>query len=156
MRKLEPLIARFVDDVLRLVKEATADGLRTLLSEETGRPRTRPSDGETVASSRQSGGLPPRARRPLRGMARRSTIAGMTADLAPSAPGADITDPQRLLAITAPGPLDVAEAETAPDSPSDGPVSTVREAGGVSPVRLRANETLARVSSAGVVIRRAR
>jgi hypothetical protein len=48
--------------------------------------------------------------------------------------------------------LDAAEAEIA--AVPEGPASTVRAIGGSSPVRLRANETLARVSNAGVVIRR--
>jgi hypothetical protein len=161
MRKLEPLIARFIDNVLRLVEQAAADGLRTLLAEEARRPRARRPDADLPAAARPSEDLPRDSGRPVRKPAKRSPIAIVTADPTPPAPGAEITDPQWVLAMGAPAPLEVGDAadfagvaET--ESASEGPVSTVRETAHVSPVRLRANETLARVSGAGVVIRRAR
>jgi hypothetical protein len=165
MRILEPLTARFVDDVIRLVREATAEGLRTLLGEEAGRPRPHLPQSDVVKAPRRAARVPTHPSRPIREPARRSPIP--TANLSLPAPGgetkdAEITDPQWLLAMGAPTLLEVpsvleaADSEVAPESVSEGPPSAVREAGGISPVRLRANETLARVSNAGVVIRRAR
>lgn len=166
MRKLEPLIARFVDDILRLVQRATADGLRTLLAEEARRPRTRHlSERDFVAEAAAPASSPRQTGEVVRLTDGRSAIAITTADTSPppaEVTDAEITDPQWLLAMgTPPSPdiLSVASAVdvgTALESVSEGPVSTVRETGNISPVRLRANETLARVSGAGVVIRRAR
>jgi len=86
-------------------------------------------------------------------------LAIVTTEVAPPAPAAEITDPQWLLAMGSSAPndvLDPEQIEPPPESVSEAPASTTRDLGGVSPVRLRANETLARVSGAGVVIRRAR
>jgi hypothetical protein len=86
----------------------------------------------------------------------------VTTEVAPPATAAEITDPQWLLAMGSSAPNDVLDleqpeqVEPAEESVSEAPASTTRDLGGVSPVRLRANETLARVSGAGVVIRRAR
>src|SRR5580700_8265303 len=170
MRKLEPLIARFVDDILRLVQGATADGLRTLLAEEARRPRTHHlaehlAERDFVAEAAAPASAPRRTGKVVRLTDGRSPIAITTTDASSPPPAeitdAEITDPQWLLAMgtqSSPDILSIAplvDAETALESVSEGPVSTVRETGNISPVRLRANETLARVSGAGVVIRRA-
>jgi len=153
MRTLDSIVNRFVDDLVGLVREATADGLRTLLADEARRRATR------------------RAVRPARGPAAPTIPAApagvvtTTADLAPPAPSAEITDPQWLLGMGPPAPAEVVLPEVvlpvpaAPESEAGGPPSGVREVASAppaSPVRLRPNETLARVSGAGVVIRRAR
>ncbi|HLK41520.1 MAG TPA: hypothetical protein VKU41_32445 [Polyangiaceae bacterium] len=77
------------------------------------------------------------------------------------APVAEITDPESLLAaIALEPPVVVTPAppvhERAPEVDGDGPPSAVRPVHNIPPVRLMGNETLARVSSAGVVIRRGR
>src|SRR5580693_6404537 len=99
MRKLEPLIARFVDDILRLVQGATADGLRTLLAEEARRPRTHHlSEPDLVAEAAAPTSTPRRTGQVVRLTGGRSPIAITTAE--PSLPppaeitDAEITDPQ--------------------------------------------------------------
>ncbi|MGO9837716.1 MAG: hypothetical protein ACLP1X_26310 [Polyangiaceae bacterium] len=162
MRTLDPIIARFVDDLLALVEEAAADGLRTLLAEETRHRRTRRLQGERVpAAQPMANGAIPRPARPPLEPTRRPGAGRASADVAPPpAAAGEITDPQWLLAMGAPAPAGVGEAdveEIASASESlEGPASTVREVAARPPVRLRANETLARVSNAGVVIRRSR
>lgn len=172
MRQLDPIIARFVDDVLRLATEATRDSLRRLLGEAARQPWTRRTAGTpgivtsasaSELSDRTPEELPrPRSSPPVRGPGRRSALAIVTTDVAPPTAAAEITDPQWLLAMGSSAPNDVLDleqpeqVEPPPESVSEAPASTTRDLGGVSPVRLRANETLARVSGAGVVIRRAR
>jgi len=176
MRQLDPIIARFVDDVLRLATEATRDSLRRLLGEAARRPWARRTPGtrgivtpasESELSERDLSELPrPRSSPSVRGAGRRSALARplaiVTTEVAPPATAAEITDPQWLLAMGSSAPNDVLDleqpeqVEPAEESVSEAPASTTRDLGGVSPVRLRANETLARVSGAGVVIRRAR
>jgi hypothetical protein len=145
MRKLDPIIARFVDDVLRLATEATRGGLQRFLAEEAEARRPR------IRSARAS-----RAVRAPTSQPKLATLAIAKAEVAYPAPAAEITDPQWLLAMGSDAPLDVEETEMAAEPVSEAPASSVRELGGASPIRLRANETLARVSGAGVVIRRAR
>jgi hypothetical protein len=160
MRKLDQIIARFVDDVVALVKEAAADGLGKILAEEARHRRTHRLDGEAVIAAQPAADRdPPRPARPAREPVSRSAVGNANADLPSPAAAGEITDPQWLLAMGAPAPALVEEhsreaTATEPESP-EGPASTVREAAH-SPVRLRDNETLARVSGAGVVIRRSR
>jgi hypothetical protein len=160
MRKLDQIIARFVDDVVALVKEAAADGLGQVLAEEARHRRTRRLDGEAVIAAQPAADRgPSRPARPAREPVSRSAVGNANADLPSPAAAGEITDPQWLLAMGAPARAVVEDprseaAATGPES-LEGPTSTVREAA-PSPVRLRDNETLARVSGAGVVIRRSR
>jgi hypothetical protein len=162
MRKLDPIITRFVDDLLALVEEAAAEGLRRLLAEETRHRRTRRLHGELVVKAQpMTNGAIPRPGRPAREPTRRSNVRGTSTDVTLAlATAGEITNPQWLLAMGAPAPSDVGEADVeeiaSASESSEGPASTVRELAARSPVRLRANETLARVSNAGVVIRRSR
>ena len=150
MLNLQPLIARFVDDILRLIREAAAEDLRSLVARDARRSR-QPHPVKHSAAIRH--------RRIVDDPGQRSRGLTAAADLSPPPTVAEITDPEALLAGTAPEPAGAradARAEGRLESESHGPASTVRPMQGDSPVRLMGNETLARVSNAGIVIRRAR
>ena len=92
-----------------------------------------------------------RRQRPTRARPRvredRITALAPTPDETPPEAHGDITDPQMLLALgTDPPPVDEAPQ----------PLPEFEEPSSGSRLRLRDNETVARVSSAGVVIRRGR
>jgi hypothetical protein len=167
MLKLQPLIARLVDDVLRLVREAAMDDLRRLVVSDAERslespPVKRTSGSTSGATSGARRDVPTRRRGALHEPAQRSHQVAKNAaenpDRAPPPAVAEITDPEALLAGAAPKPAPplALEYTRVSESESDGPASAVRPLPLVSPVRLMGNETLARVSSSGVVIRRAR
>jgi hypothetical protein len=156
MRILQPLIARLVDDVLRLIREAAMEDLKNLVVSD-GRRSPEPRPVERTSGTRRAASVS--IRRPaLQESPKQSLEAAKTLDLAPLPTVAEITDPEALLAGAVPapvpppvfGPARVTEAE------GDGPPSAVRPLPIVSPVRLMGNETLARVSGSGVVIRRGR
>lgn len=165
MLKLQPLITQLVDDVLRLVREAAREDLRSLVvSDAEGSPESPPvkRTSSTTSGARRVADVPTRRRGALHEPALRShPVAKNPAkspDRAPPPPVAEITDPEALLAGAAPKPAPplALEYTRVSESESDGPASAVRPLPLVSPVRLMGNETLARVSSSGVVIRRAR
>jgi hypothetical protein len=165
MLKLQPLIARLVDDVLRLVREAAMEDLRRLVVSDAERspesPPVKRTSGAT-SGARRVADVPNRRRGALHEPVQRShQVAKNPAknpDRAPPPTVAEITDPEALLAGAAPKPVPplALEYTRVSESESDGPASAVRPLPLVSPVRLMGNETLARVSSSGVVIRRAR
>jgi len=151
MHKLAPFIDRFVHDVLRVLRGATLDELSELFSE-PDRPVRLPRATAIRAAER-----PRRARRSThvpapaeRHRAAKTTLRSLARSIV-----ADITDPERLLAATAPGALPaVRRAPVAADEDAP-PASGERVAHDV--VRsLRAGETLVRASGSGIVIRRAK
>jgi hypothetical protein len=180
MRKLESMIAQFVDDLLHTIGEATIEELRELFATVPER-----SEGEPLFPSAEltpaAPSRPARATRAPRvdqAAARRSiaTLANVrSASSLPPPAVAEITDPESLLSIVAtngsapaigsvrrsapsiltPVPTRTATATTerAQETEGESPASGVRPVGG-STVRLSDNETLARVSNSGVVIRR--
>ena len=158
MLNLEPLIARLVEDVLRAIGSLTLEELRDLLA---------PS---MAASPRKSATVPHvpvrshRAKRPLpRGRVTKASPASVS-DQDRAAPGAipeppagaDITDPERLLATARPPQQVLPAAEVGLlGSEDEPPPSSVRPVVG-SVVPLRPGERLASTSGAGIVIRRAK
>jgi hypothetical protein len=158
MVNLEPLIVRLIEDVLRAIRGATLEELRDLMAASTASPRNSSAVAGVPVSSRR---VKPRVPRRTVGDAqlrkvsnRADAAAGGTIRDVPA--GADITDPERLLATT---PLPRAQRGSVPGaltSPEqEPPSSTVRPVLG-SVVSLRPGESLASASGAGVVIRRAR
>jgi hypothetical protein len=171
MIDLRPLIHRFVDDVLQAIQDASVDELRELVGAEgqhrrgPGRTRTRQSGPQPArrVASRRSGR--PRLRVGVHAVSvARAREARATV--------ADITDPEALLAAaaaearakakapqpthTAAKPLELlpspgaehgtAHVETAPSEPPPPPSGPK--------LVLRPDESLARASEHGVVIRR--
>jgi hypothetical protein len=165
MLNLEPLIARFVDDVLRAIRAASLNELRG----------ARGPERVMVAGQSRRAPAPRKARRavPKRRLPEQARVLRESANVrararvqrpAPSIPAsepespevAEITDPEGLLASS---PLRNS-APVSPAGPSAGPVSEpppsaqrlVDEPG----VALRQGETLVRADGAAVVIRRAK
>lgn len=103
MLRFEPLIASFIDSVLRALRDATLDELRELLAEgdrpaRPGRPRKSPRAKR--GSGRQA---VPRATRPTApARARPAAKPGPRSNDPPVVD--EITDPERLLAAIAPIP----------------------------------------------------
>jgi hypothetical protein len=165
MLNLQPLIARLVDDILCAVAELTLAELETLTEGEGGAtavrtspPRHRPVAGPRGARSAQTS-VHTRLRSPAR--ARQSPATESTSP-EPIRDG-DITDPEQLLMPT-PSPaateqtfVRTGQAEPGPhmEPEEEAPASRVQH---VSHHRtpLRAGESVARASAAGVVIRRAK
>jgi hypothetical protein len=155
---LDALTLSFIDALMDAIRTASVE---ELLGEA---PRVHRADALRIGKDeRATSPVPQRKRaalpasvRPISAQPRRSGVSTVPSrsvrSAPPPAPTAEITDPQGLLAMGLPMRLGAAEAEIA--GVPEGPASTVRAIGGSSPVRLRANETLARVSNAGVVIRR--
>jgi hypothetical protein len=161
MRKLEPLIDRFVEDVLGCIRAASLENLRAALSPDGDRPPTLRPLPRPLKSERTSS-IPGRPVRALRKPSRRFVVAPGTTG--PDTPRtlAEITNPEGLLALRPETPetvlvvAEVAEPASAPVSESDGPTGGVRDGVLALPMRLREGETLVRDSGAGIVLRRAR
>jgi hypothetical protein len=180
MRKLESMIAQFVDDLLHTIGEATIEELRELFATVPERSRDEPlfPSAELARPAPSRPVQAPRAPRVDPAAARKSIAALANVRSASSHPPpavADITDPESLLSIVAtnasapaigsvrrsapsiltpvPARTTPTNIERAPEPEGDSPASGVRPVGG-STVRLSDNETLARVSNSGVVIRR--
>lgn len=181
MRKLESMIAQFVDDLLHTIGEATIEELRELFANVPERSEDEPlfpfAELALAAASRPVPAT--RAPRADHAAARKSIAALANVRSASSLPPpavAEITDPESLLSIvatngsapaigsirrSAPSILMPVAArsttttttERAQEPEGESPASGVRPVGG-STVRLSDNETLARVSNSGVVIRR--
>jgi hypothetical protein len=169
------MIAQFVDDLLLAIGEASIEELEELFA-------SRP--GKTGSTETQRPGSPSPSEPARRGATARGARAWVEAAQASPPPTvAEITDPESLLSLVASHRIEAAmesvaaEKAAAPEGrradstkqvvllrpPSteglaelegDSPASGVRPVGGGAPVRLSDNETLARVSNAGVVIRR--
>jgi hypothetical protein len=174
------MIAQFVDDLLHTIGEATIEELRELFANVPERSKDEPLfPFAEVAPAAASRPVPaPRAPRADHAAARKSIAALANVRSASSLPPpavAEITDPESLLSIvatngsapalgsirrSAPSILmpvaarsTTTTAERTQEPEGESPASGVRPVGG-STVRLSDNETLARVSNSGVVIRR--
>jgi hypothetical protein len=168
MLDLQPLIARFVDDVLRTIRGASLDELRRHLGPEaSGAPaparRIAPPPARRIAPAaprQASGGArrrpAPEARAPsgLNGAPRAQSVA--PAREAPEPPTlSEITDPEALLAAAFAPPVAPTPGEPARVIPEVEPPASEERVKG-SATALRAGETLLRDAGAGVVIRRAK
>jgi hypothetical protein len=162
MLDLQPLIARLVDDLLLLIREASIEELRELL----GPADVQPSVPRRRAAPRKKPRPAPKpAAQPKRQPAPRQARASVVAAPAPEPPAhGEITDPELLLAVAAPiapTPSAVAgisvrlhAAPVAAEEKELSPPSGHRPAA-ASSIVLRSGETVAHVSErGGVVIRR--
>lgn len=155
MLDLQPLIARFVDDVLRTIRTASLDELRALLGEDVevaSAPRVK-------RSARKPRRRAARAHVPVRAPSRAEEQAREDAAPTPEPPAqAEITDPEALLAAATGSPAPSAAPEPSLVLIEGGgdaaPSSTERPLRRAT--RLRAGESLAREVGTGVVIRRAK
>jgi hypothetical protein len=158
MLDLQPLVDRLVEDVLRAVRGASLDELRELLAPAAPARMRRPSAAVPRAAPARRQARP---KRPVRAAAasapRKAAPAALAPEPAVEPPAfAEITDPERLLAATV-APRGVTAPQEAPptDLEVEPPPSAERPTGGAT-ARLRAGESLARATGAGVVIRRAK
>jgi len=162
MLNLQPLVARFVDDVLRALRGASLDDLRDLLAPERDAPLRPPQRRVSVVRrepTRRS--ARPRPAKRKAATAPSSEPTAPVVDVAEPAPEppvvAEITDPEGLLAGAptlerAPTPAHGAPQAAAEPEP---PPSAARPT--VSPTAaLREGESLARAAGVGLVIRRAK
>jgi hypothetical protein len=157
MLDLQPLIARLVDDVFRLIRGASVGELRELLGQAEGRSpveRGRRAERSKSAPARKA------APRPRREPAVREKRARPATVIAPEASvHAEITDPEWLLGVATPSAPtrafvrnDTALVAVEESSPSSGQRPASRAS-----VGLRSGESMARASErGGVVIRRKR
>jgi hypothetical protein len=154
MLDLQPHVDRFVEDVLRAVRGASLDELRELLAPSTpARVRRPPAAVPRAAPARRQA----RPQRPVRAAATSARRKAAPEPAVPDPPAfAEITDPERLLAATV-APRGATAPHEAPPAGLEGepPPSAERPTGGAT-ARLRAGESLARATGAGVVIRRAK
>lgn len=167
MLRLQPLIDRFVDDVLRAVRNASVDDLRDLTTARAeSAPAARPTarrakPRKPTEGSRSAPPPPPRelARTHVgTGLLKQTPVPPLEPRRANPDPSglAEITDSERLLVAQPPHPPEPAASPrpqaAAPRQPppsAEGPVH--RPA-----VALREGETLVRADAGAVVIRRAK
>jgi hypothetical protein len=160
MHKFEPLIARFVEDVLRAVRTASLDELRDLLAPETTPAPSAPRRAERAMKTARAPVARPQRTRAARLPAVRAKVpapqseAPVEVEELPEI--AEITDPERLLAAE----LEASSAHAPPPAPSaaeqgEPPPSSERLHVGRA-ATLRDGESLARADGAAVVIRRAK
>jgi hypothetical protein len=162
MLDLQPIITRFVDDVLRALRGASLDELRALLGPAASSAPA-PARRASASGSRKAGGRRTRraaseAQPPARAPASPRTRAVLPPPepAEPPTVAEMITDPEALLAAAFAEPPAPAPEEPVPAAvESEPPASAERPKAGVV-TRLRAGETLAREAGAGVVIRRAK
>jgi hypothetical protein len=155
MFDLQPLIARLVEDLLRLIRGASVEDLREILgSAEADPPARRPR-------RRRSKLMPSpkrRAARPKRKRTARPARAVEPSARAPEPPPpAEITDPERLLAATATAAPTIASVRphAAPDVAKEPSAPSGPPPPAGANVPLRAGESVAHASEhGGVVIRR--
>jgi hypothetical protein len=100
---------------------------------------------EAILVSERTEGLPTRPLRPVNTDSQAMASVALTEDVTPPEAAAEITDPQMVLGLEVPRPQLVEDPQ--PLREAEAPSSGYH-------VRLRENETVARVSNAGVVIRR--
>jgi hypothetical protein len=183
MRNLESMIAEFVDGLLLAIGDATVEELRELFAQTaSGEPLYAPKS-EPVEAAPASPPRTGRLARLDHGAAlRRSIEASLSSAASGASTVAEITDPESLLSLGNPNggsssffetfrqtpsagrpppppPISVALLEPPSKSNGHAEAETDSPASGVRPrwggtVRLSDNETLARVSNSGVVIRR--
>jgi hypothetical protein len=148
MLNLKPLVARLVEDVLQAIRQATLAELHELTAASNRASPRKPSAARRVPIP--SG----QVKRPSRGRVAAELRSGDVSNPADGASvgairepttGADITDPERLLAASS-TPGQVASEEQPPPLSVRPKVSSV--------VTLRPGERLASASGAGIVIRR--
>jgi hypothetical protein len=161
MLNLEPLIARFVDDVLRAVRRTNLNELRDLLvtapAAAPGAPRRRAAaPGKAPAGLRTAKPMAPAPAGDALALKPRPARTETPADHVPTSEPleiAEITDPERLLADAAPSgalaPYLAAEGE-----PEEEPPPSTERLAARPTVALREGESLARDAGAGIVIRR--
>jgi hypothetical protein len=174
------MIAQFVDDLLHTIGEATIGELRELFANVPERSKDEPlfPPAELAPAPPTRPAQATRAPRADHAAARKSiaTLANVrSASSLPPPAVAEITDPESLLSIVAtngsapaigsvrrsapsilmpvPARTTATNTERAQEPEGESPASGVRPVGG-STVRLSDNETFARVSDSGVVIRR--
>jgi hypothetical protein len=155
MLNLEPLIARFVDDVLQTIRAASLEELREACAP-AALSRGASAQRKGAPKGRQSRRVPVPLRKEAELAERVPTPAPHAAPEPEPLAVAEITDPVRLLAAA---PVH----EDAPTSPTgvpedveeEPPPSTERPAPEAT-VALREGESLVRAGGAGVVIRRAK
>ncbi len=152
MLNLQPLIARLVDDVLRVARTALLAELREKSSQPVARPpRKRPSATGSRVKARPTGqaALPPprTTSRPVEDDEPREAHTG------PWSP-AEITDPERLLVAAARAAHPVPARETL-ESNGEPPRSAAHATASAA-TNLRPGESLARMGTSGIVIRRAK
>jgi hypothetical protein len=152
MKKLVPLTARFAEDVIRVLREATLEELAELRATPLAPAPPQPAVSRVRESRPRAAPRLPRPTRtarvtPVRSGWRRTDEPNG----APEPPAvAEITDPERLLRIETDVP-----ARSPHDAPPDTPPpSTEQPTPITAAVLLRANEALVRASNAGIVIRR--
>jgi hypothetical protein len=157
MLNLQPLVARFVDDILSAIRSASLDDLRdlspALLKSETRKakpeapPRTAPRPTGRTAAPR-----PTLARPRSRPIIDREPSPSAE----PESPG-DITDPATLLVMG----MDHSRREPPRSRPEVAPVEhaakrAMPRATAPANANLRAGETVARAGASGLIIRRAK
>jgi len=152
MPNLEPLVARFVDALLRAIRRATLDELCEALEEETpGAPRPRARAQAPAAAPHVDRPRPPRSRNAAaRGIAPKPPPPSELPTIG------EITEPEKLLAVVAnhwPSPAGPDEIEE-PQSEA-APASGERVVAGLPP-RLRQGEAAVAVRGSTFVIRRAK
>lgn len=156
MLDLQPLIARFVDDVFRALRGASLDELRSLLrAGEASEPARSARPPRKAHGERVNGATTAQATARPRGRAAARPRAVAAQVESPEPPAvAEITDPEALLAAAFATPL-VSVSVEAPAAPreTEPPASGERANGSA---RLRDGESFARSAGAGVVIRRAK
>jgi hypothetical protein len=157
-KSLRALTESLVDSVMDAIRGASLEELlgehRASTIEEspanvertTSRRRARARHRVKVSLvSERTEGLPTRALRPVNTDSQATASVARTEDLTPPEAAAEITDPQMVLGLEVPRPQLVEDPQPLPEA--EAPKSGHH-------VRLRENETVARVSNAGIVIRR--
>ncbi len=154
---LHTLTASFADSVMDAIRSASLEELLGEAHGDSTRPMNAPralKDARAPSSVRpvrRVSALPTRLGGLLPARPLRSGAPFAIAERPISSMAAEITDPQGLLAMGVAGGIGLVETRA---QQADGLAGTAEPTRAAPSVRLRANETLARVSSAGVVIRR--
>jgi hypothetical protein len=165
MLDLQPLIARLVEDILRVIAEATRAELE-VIEEQAGAARVRTAAVHRGRVRRPKGARVQKASVPVGLKARaRGARGGATRDSTTPEPLGvdDITDPEQLLmpmprglsTDQTPAPPGTVESKPGSEREEEAPSSRGQDVGHHRTL-LRAGESVARASAAGVVIRRAK
>jgi len=157
--QIDALTETLVDSVMKLLRTASLEAL-------LGEALDAPSAAETGGSTERPP-PPARSQAPKPEATRPGALTSVdlpmrareapTEDLVTSASAVDITDPQLVLGLGDPSAAAAdAEESAQPPQEQEEPSSPVEDAESPPHVRLRENETVARVSDAGIVLRRIR
>jgi hypothetical protein len=162
MLNLDPLIARLVEEILRAIRSATLEELRDLTapSKRTSTSKSSAARRVPVRSRRVKRRLPGRVDTKLRSRSISDRADALPERTIPEPTAeADITDPERLLAMA---PLPRARRASVPgesgaraNREEEPPPSNVRPVVRLA-VSLRPGERLANIPGAGIVIRRSK